>query len=174
MTRARDTSGRDRRIIAISGIKNSGKTTLLAALVPLLREKGLQVGVIKHDGHDFTPDVPGSDSFRLREAGAETVAVYSPHRYLLTKAESGLEAEDLLPHFEKADVILLEGGKNSLWPKIEVLRAAVSQKPAAKPEGLLALCTDTGCLVDGVPAVGLTDYEAIVRIIMRHLEQIPN
>ena len=64
-------------VLAVSGAHNSGKTTLLEKLIPLLRARGLKVGVIKHDGHDFTPDVPGTDSFRLREAGAEGVAVFS-------------------------------------------------------------------------------------------------
>ena len=67
-------------VLAVSGAHNSGKTTLLEKLIPLLRARGLKVGVIKHDGHDFTPDVPGTDSFRLREAGAEGVAVFSGSR----------------------------------------------------------------------------------------------
>ena len=61
-------------VLAVSGAHNSGKTTLLEKLIPLLRARGLKVGVIKHDGHDFTPDVPGTDSFRLREAGAVILA----------------------------------------------------------------------------------------------------
>ena len=65
-------------VLAVSGAHNSGKTTLLEKLLPVLRSRGLKVGIIKHDGHDFTPDVPGTDSFRLREAGAEGVAVYWP------------------------------------------------------------------------------------------------
>ena len=72
-------------VLAVSGLHNSGKTTLLEKLLPALRSRGLKVGIIKHDGHDFTPDVPGTDSYRLREAGAEGVAVYSGQRYLLTE-----------------------------------------------------------------------------------------
>ncbi len=83
-------------VLAVSGAHNSGKTTLLEKLIPLLRARGLKVGVIKHDGHDFTPDVPGTDSFRLREAGAEGVAVYSGTRYLLTEA---------LPHDQPMDAV---------------------------------------------------------------------
>ena len=61
-------------VLAVSGLHNSGKTTLLEKLLPALRSRGLKVGIIKHDGHDFTPDVPGTDSYRLREAGAEGVS----------------------------------------------------------------------------------------------------
>ena len=87
-------------VLAVSGAHNSGKTTLLEKLIPLLRARGLKVGVIKHDGHDFTPDVPGTDSFRLREAGAEGVAVFSGSRYLLTE-EFRLNEQDLLALFER-------------------------------------------------------------------------
>ena len=114
-------------VLAVSGVHNSGKTTLLEKLIPLLRARGLKVGVIKHDGHDFTPDVPGTDSYRLREAGAEGVAVFSGNRYLLTE-EFRLNEQDLLALFERHgyDLVLMEGFKESGWPKIEVVRSSVS------------------------------------------------
>ena len=43
-------------VLAVSGAHNSGKTTLLEKLIPLLRARGLKVGVIKHDGHSDSPD----------------------------------------------------------------------------------------------------------------------
>lgn len=51
-------------VFAISGYKNSGKTTLICRLIPELKRRGYRVAVIKHDGHDFVGDVPGTDSFR--------------------------------------------------------------------------------------------------------------
>ena len=119
-------------VLAVSGAHNSGKTTLLEKLLPVLRSRGLKVGVIKHDGHDFTPDVPGTDSFRLREAGAQGVAVFSGSRYLLTE-ELRLTEQDLLALFERHgyDLVLLEGFKASGWPKIEVVRRAVSDTPVS-------------------------------------------
>lgn len=101
-------------VLAVSGLHNSGKTTLLEKLLPALRSRGLKVGIIKHDGHDFTPDVPGTDSCRLREAGAEGVAVYSGQRYLLTEMFR-LTEQDLLALFERHgyDLVLLEGFKDN-------------------------------------------------------------
>ena len=115
-------------VLAVSGLHNSGKTTLLEKLLPALRSRGLKVGVIKHDGHDFTPDVPGTDSYRLREAGA----VYSGQRYLLTEAFR-LTEQDLLALFERHgyDLVLLEGFKDSGWPKIEVVRREISDTPVS-------------------------------------------
>ena len=119
-------------VLDVSGLHNSGQTTLLEKLLPALRSRGLKVGVIKHDGHDFTPDVPGTDSYRLREAGAEGVAVYSGQRYLLTEAFR-LTEQDLLALFERHgyDLVLLEGFKDSGWPKIEVVRREISDTPVS-------------------------------------------
>ena len=58
------------KIVAVCGVKNSGKTTLLAGLVEELVARGKKVAVIKHDGHDFSCDIPGTDSDRLKKAGA--------------------------------------------------------------------------------------------------------
>ena len=57
-------------ILAVSGIKNSGKTTLITALLPALKKRNLNTAVIKHDGHEFEADIPGTDTWKAREAGA--------------------------------------------------------------------------------------------------------
>ena len=45
-------------VVAVSGVKNSGKTTLITRLLPFLTGYGLRVATIKHDGHEFEGDVP--------------------------------------------------------------------------------------------------------------------
>ncbi|MDL2327568.1 molybdopterin-guanine dinucleotide biosynthesis protein B [Ruminococcaceae bacterium OttesenSCG-928-A11] len=158
-------------IIAVCGVKNSGKTTFLSGLLPLLRAQGLRVAVIKHDGHDFEPDVPGTDSHCLRAAGAEGVAVFSAHRYALTEARPGLTPEALAALFPDYDLVLLEGGKHTTYPKLEVVRGAVSAAPVSNPAGLLALVTDVAGLCCGqAPTLGLADYEAACALITGHLK----
>lgn len=104
-------------IYAISGFKNSGKTTLMCALVAELVRRGYRVATIKHDGHDFELDVPGTDSFRHREAGAYGTAVFSNHRYMVTKTWENCDIQSLFSAFPEADVLLLEGFKDSGYPK---------------------------------------------------------
>ncbi len=55
-------------VAAVSGVKNSGKTTFLEKLIPVLTARGYQVAVIKHDGHEFEADVEGRDTFRLKRS----------------------------------------------------------------------------------------------------------
>ena len=109
-------------IFAISGYKNSGKTTLTVKLVKRLTGLGYRVATIKHDGHDFEPDVPGTDSYRHRKAGACGCAVFSGHRWMVTREQPETEKDridenDLIRLFPDVDVILLEGFKHSSWPK---------------------------------------------------------
>ena len=149
---------------ALCGVKNSGKTTFLCSLLPELRRLGIRTAVIKHDGHDFEPDVPGTDSFRLRKAGAEAVAVYSSRRFLLT-AQRSVTAEQLTAAMEGADLILLEGGKGADLPKIEIVRSAVSAAPVSDPAALLAVCSDTDCAPSGIPRLALDDYAGAAALL---------
>lgn len=104
-------------IYAICGYKNSGKTTLITKLIPLLNEKGYKVATIKHDGHDFVGDVPDTDSYKHKMAGAYGTAVFSEHRYQIVKEIEGVTEIDLMKFFPEADIILIEGLKNSGYPK---------------------------------------------------------
>lgn len=104
-------------VFAISGYKNSGKTTLITKLIPELTKRGYKVAVIKHDGHDFESDVPGTDSYRHQKAGAYGTAVFSKNRILVTKECRGITERDLFAAFPEADIILIEGLKNSSYPK---------------------------------------------------------
>ena len=142
-----DIKGEDSRplkqkIVAVCGIKNSGKTTLLEKLVEGLAKRGMKVAVIKHDGHDFACDIPGTDSCRLSEAGAYGTAVFSEFRSFVHKKGTNERAKDLIRYFPEADIIFVEGMKDSRYPKIEVIREGVSVHPASNQEGRFLIVTD--------------------------------
>ena len=155
-------------VIAVSGVKNSGKTTVLEGLVAELARRGLKAAVIKHDGHRFEPDRPGTDSFRCLAAGAVGAAVFDGEKFQLVKRAPISETE-LVGCFPEADVILLDGFKNSPWPKIEVVRAGNSDGPVCPPDGLLALVTDLPLDLPGVPTLGLEDAAGLARVVAKFL-----
>ncbi|MCD7991883.1 MAG: molybdopterin-guanine dinucleotide biosynthesis protein B [Clostridia bacterium] len=125
-------------VMAVSGRKDTGKTTLLEMLVGELARVGIRSAVIKHDGHEFEADVPGTDSRRLKDAGAYGTVVYSATKFSMTKEQPSMEAEDFFSFFPEADIIFLEGQKYSDVPKLEVLRREVSNVPVCRPETVLA------------------------------------
>ncbi len=131
-----------KRIVAISGIKNSGKTTLICRLLEIFKEKGLRVAVLKHDGHDFEPDVPGTDTYRQLQAGAYGTAVFSKGKYMLVKQQPQISEKELMEFFPEADLILLEGFKYSTYPKIEIVRKGNSAESVSNPERLMAIATN--------------------------------
>lgn len=128
-------------LFAVSGVKNSGKTTLIEKLLPLLAERGVKTAVIKHDGHSFTPDMPGTDSFRFFAAGACGIAVFDGEKFSVTHRAKTTERE-LAALFPEADLILLEGFKDSKYPKIELVRKGNSPKPVCTGETCLAYVSD--------------------------------
>ena len=109
--------------LLVSAAAGSGKTALLATLLPVLKSRGLKVGVIREADDLRLP----AETDRLHEAGAEGVAVFTAGRYLLTE-QFRLNEQDLLALFERHgyDLVLLEGFGDSGWAKIEVVRSSVS------------------------------------------------
>lgn len=67
-------------VVAFAGYSGSGKTTVIAALIPHLRRRGLRVAVVKHAAHSFDMSHPGKDSWQFSQAGAEVSVISSRSR----------------------------------------------------------------------------------------------
>ena len=162
-----------KRIVAISGIKNSGKTTLICRLLEIFKEKGLRVAVLKHDGHDFEPDVPGTDTYRQLQAGAYGTAVFSKGKYMLVKQQPQISEKEVMEFFPEADLILLEGFKYSTYPKIEIVRKGNSAESVSNPERLMAIATNLDAeerealsVQENVPFFDLDNAKSIAEFIL--------
>jgi molybdopterin-guanine dinucleotide biosynthesis protein B len=110
-------------VIAVSGWKNSGKSTLCRALLKAISEAGLKVGYIKRTNENiaspestdtgaaaaigFPSLLWGADSLRYESAIREAVSI-DPHAVAAAA-------------FPDADIALLEGGKNLKLPRVWVL-----------------------------------------------------
>ncbi len=70
-------------LVTVSGLKKSGKTTTAEALVAGLLARGFRTGAVKSIRHAPVPlDRPGTDTWRLAEAGAAFVIGQTPHETL--------------------------------------------------------------------------------------------
>ena len=159
------------KIVAVCGVKNSGKTSFLEKLVKEYTAKGRKAAVIKHDGHDFTCDVPGTDSYRLKEAGAYGIAVFSARRVFVHQTGTGKGADWLIRLFPEADILFIEGMKDSTYPKIELIREGISSLPASNPAGRFLLVTDRDLSQYTEPAVGFGEIGKVVERIDAYLEK---
>ncbi len=112
------------KCFGIAGWKNSGKTSLVAALVSDITSRGLVVSTIKHAHHNFDLDQPGTDSFAHREAGAKEVVLVSANRWAIQhelRDDEEPSFGEVLGRTAPCDLILVEGYKREPIPKIEII-----------------------------------------------------
>jgi molybdopterin-guanine dinucleotide biosynthesis adapter protein len=158
------------KVIGLAGWSGAGKTTLLSRIIPLLRERGLRVSVIKHAHHSFDVDVPGKDSWVHRQSGAEEVLVSSGNRWALIHELRG-RSEPLLPELlrkmSRVDLVVVEGFKSEPHRKIEVHRAA-NGKALLFPDdpAIAGIATDTA-VETTLPVAHLDDIPAIAAMMQR-------
>jgi molybdopterin-guanine dinucleotide biosynthesis protein B len=156
-------------VVARSG---TGKTTFLEKLIPELKARGLRVGVLKHHAHNTPFDVPGKDTYRLAQAGAEVVVGACAVQVAVFHQEDGAaELEGVIArHFRGLDLILAEGFKQGNYPKIEIHRAAHPQSGTllCAPGELLAVVTDEP-LKGGVPQFDLEDAAGVAGLFLNWL-----
>jgi molybdopterin-guanine dinucleotide biosynthesis protein MobB len=160
-------------LVCVVGKSGSGKTTLLEALIPELRALGLRVGAVKHDAHQFDIDVPGKDSWRLGQAGAEAYLVDSPARlaFISRLAAPARLADLVVRYFAGFDIVVVEGHKLEAPYKVEIFRRdSGHDQPLCEPGEALALVTDTD--IDHEQRFALDEVARLARFLAERLDQL--
>jgi molybdopterin-guanine dinucleotide biosynthesis protein MobB len=159
--------------IAFVGRHNSGKTTLLLAVLPLLVAKGIRVGYLKHAHAGFEIDQPEKDSYRARRTGVlQTIVTGGGQTAVIDDAED-LTMEGAIARYARDDLDLLvvEGFKAEPLPKIEVARAAISTELLClNDRNLVATVTDFAVRPD-VAHFGFGDTEAIAAFVAARISR---
>jgi molybdopterin-guanine dinucleotide biosynthesis protein MobB len=164
-------------VIGLVAASGTGKTTLLKSLVPVLRERGLRLGYLKHAHHSFDLDRPGKDSFEIREAGAEQTLLASSERWALQSAQRETSRDPSLDEMvarfdaDALDLILVEGFKFASYPKIELHRTALG-RPLLYPDDadIVAVISDHRLPGDDHPPVlPPQDPQAIADFILDYV-----
>ena len=161
------------RLIAIVGKKNAGKTTLVVALTKELIRRGHRVMTIKHGSHPFEIDQQGRDTWRhMHEGGAVRVVMETPSmRVLLAKPEAPMGPREIADKYlNDAELVVVEGFKESDLPKVEVFRKAVHAEPLYQPgvpgaEKFLAIVTDDREFRSSVPILRFSDTAWMYRLV---------
>jgi len=154
-------------IISVVGKSDSGKTTLIEKLLPELTGRGYRIATVKHDVHGFEVDREGKDSWRHKQAGAHTVVISSPHKVALIRdVEKDLTLGEIREKMIlDVDLILSEGYKKDVQPKIEVFRKEKHQELlCGKGDHLVAIASDQTFDV-GVPCFGLDNMKGLADFI---------
>jgi molybdopterin-guanine dinucleotide biosynthesis protein B len=160
-------------VIGIVGWKNSGKTTLAAALIRELSGRGLTVSSIKHAHHMVDVDQPGTDSYKHREAGAREVILAGGQRIAIMQELRGAgepSLEDLLARLTACDWVVVEGYKTHAHPKIEVHRQQSDHTPLYREDAnIIAVASDYAADFSG-PLFDINDITGIADFIIDHVQ----
>ncbi|MDO5115946.1 MAG: molybdopterin-guanine dinucleotide biosynthesis protein MobB [Synergistaceae bacterium] len=147
------------KIFAVSGYKNSGKTTLCLRLLAELKRLGVRVGYIKRTSEEiFTEDE--SDSSSVEKLGVRG-ALWGPDGLRFEERE----AAALSPHniaaryFPEAEIVIVEGGKYLDLPRIWV------EGEEKRPDnvGGVFMIYDRSARGDGALTFGAGDEEEMAR-----------
>ncbi len=157
-------------VVSIVGKSGAGKTTFIEKLVPALRALGLRTGVVKHHGHPTLFDMPGKDTFRHFQAGAEVVVGASSVQVaVFRRVDGAFSLDDLVAtYFADLHLVLTEGYKRGPYPKIEIHRAVHAAELLCTAEELLALVTDE-LLPVAAPQFGLEDAGGVAVLLKEWL-----
>ena len=160
--------------IAFVGRHNSGKTTLLVAVLPLIVARGIRVGYVKHAHAGFEIDRPEKDSYRVRRTGvAQTIVLGGGQIAVIddSRREHELTLEGAMATYgrDDLDLLVVEGFKAEPLPKIEVARAALSTEVlCADDRNLVATVTDFA-VRPAVPQFGLDDAAGVAAFILSRI-----
>ena len=152
------------RVLGIAGASDTGKTTTVERLVPAL---GGRVATVKSIHHDVTPDQPGKDTYRHREAGADRVVGVTP-RVGFEVGDGGKEAAvartghevdalrstlERLERLERPAFTLVEGFSESLLPKVVTDDRAVEGRVVGRRDDALDTLSETAESLAPYPTV---------------------
>ena len=149
-------------VFAVSGYKNSGKTFMIEKLINEFINDGYSVATIKHDGHDVIEDAKDTDTYRFTKAGAKVSAALTDTRYFINDKRP-VDVDELIDRIsseDSPDIIILEGFKNSKFPKVEMIRKEVSDKSIVDKSNLICIATDLDSL-EGENVFNINDISGI-------------
>lgn len=164
-----------RLAVAFTGPSNSGKTTLILKVArKMIHEMGLQVAIIKNDPKDkATLDVPGKDSYKFSDTGAEVIVTSPTRTTYFSKRHK--ELDEMIDMFGEFDILLVEGLKNLPLPRISIFRNAIDEDYFPY---MNALAIDHTITITNHPlpacvdVLDLNDADMVIDWILKHAKVI--
>lgn len=160
-----------RLAVAFTGPSNSGKTTLILKVArKLIHEHAFEVAIVKNDPKDKAQfDVPGKDSYKFSDTGAEVVVTSPTRTTFFSKRHK--ELDEIIELFGEFDVLLVEGLKNLPLPRISIFRGSIDTDYFPY---MNALAIDESIdmaqysLPDGIDLLDLNDPDQVIGWILTH------
>jgi len=148
------------KILSIVGHSKAGKTSLIERLVPILKDRGLRILVVKH-ALNFEIDKEGKDSWRIFNAGVD-VAIASKSK-LAFISRMGDDLDRICSIFDFYDLVITEGFNSACKDRIIVLKKP-EEFERFKCGRILAVVCDEG--VEGFRTFKSNQIKEIAEVIL--------
>ena len=156
--------------VSLAGYSNSGKTTVMASLIRIIKRRGYRVAAVKHAHHGYTMDPPGTDSWHYAQSGADQVVVVGPESLTVHEFYQGEKSLlEILERIQNVDIILVEGFKNQPGPKIEIYRQDHSAGRIPLSGSVLAVVSDVP-IADDLPQFSFDELEELADFIIQNMK----
>ncbi|MFA6224969.1 MAG: molybdopterin-guanine dinucleotide biosynthesis protein B [Methanoregula sp.] len=120
------------KIIQVVGRSNSGKTTFIKQLIPILKTQG-RVAVIKHLGdHDYELEV-GKDTTGFFDAGADISVGIDAHKSVVAIRNNSLESTLWILFDQGINFTVIEGFKQRAFPRVAIGKLETDQCVLTNP-----------------------------------------
>lgn len=147
------------RVASFIGWSNTGKTTFIEACATILHQRGVQVGAVKCVSHDGIFNLPGKDSTRFFEAGAQTALVSDAQTHRISQTPPQWGRAYLESLFPGVEALLIEGRIVEGAVRVLVAGEASDSSGLKKPmSGFDVLISEDPGLVAEALTTGLAVY----------------
>lgn len=164
------TWGRIMLVVGFTGHSGSGKTTLIEKVLEALISRDRKVSAIKSSHHGTDIDVPGKDSYRFRQAGAQEVVLVSDQRWaLMRETEEPVSLKEILSRLSPVDIVLVEGYKSEEnIPHILVHRKDAGLQAPVLTSSVVAVATDDDSLAlpEGIAKLDVNNPVAVANFVV--------
>ena len=102
--------------------------------------------------------------------------MFSKNKFMVVKEQKETDESELIKLFPEADIIFLEGFKNSNYPKIEIVRKGNSYESVCNKENLIAIASNINIenniknLDIDKKIIDLNNIDKIVEKIIQYIE----
>lgn len=162
-------------LLAIAAWSGTGKTTLLQQVIPLLKTRGIRLGLIKHTHHQMDVDTPGKDSYQLRKAGADQVIVASKQRWALMCETPAMppDLRQLASRMDSSllDLVLVEGFRDEPVAKIVLWRRGIKGNVRGLLDDYVIAVASDDALSLNLPVLDINQPTLVADFIAEWLEK---
>ena len=144
-------------VVSFLGWSNTGKTTFIERVLSALIAKGVPCAALKCTRHPGAFQLPGKDSTRFFQTGAESALMGGPETILALRSPPVLDDAFLDRLFPDTRVVLIEGGTLPRSIRVLVAGEASTETELKLPLG------EIDALVTGNPGLAALSEERGVR-----------